>query len=87
MKMRKGLLALSMVALLAACQSSEERAAGHLEQALKLVAAGDLDRATIEFRNVFKLAPQNREARMAYAALLETRGSLAQAYTQYSQVI
>ncbi len=90
MKMRKGFLALSMVAtlgLLAACQSSEERAAEHLQSALQLVKAGDFDRATVEFRNVFKLAPQNRDARMAYAAMIEARGALPQAYAQYAQVI
>lgn len=90
MKMRKGILALSLVAaigMLAGCESSEERAAKHLQSALQLVAAGDFDRATIEFRNVFKLNPQNRDARMAYAAMIEQRGVLPQAYAQYVQVI
>lgn len=90
MRMRTGRLALSVVlaaGLLAGCQSSEERAQGYLKSALDLVAAGDLDRATVEFRNVFKLDPQNRDARMAFARMLETRGAAAQAYGEYAQVI
>lgn len=90
MRMRKGRLALSVVlaaGLLAGCQSSEERAQAHLKSALALIEQGDLDRATVEFRNVFKLDPQNRDARMAFAAMLEKRGAAAQAYGQYAQVI
>jgi tetratricopeptide (TPR) repeat protein len=90
MRMRSGRLALSVVlaaGLLAGCQSSEERAQEHLESALALVAQGDVERATVEFRNVFRLDPQNRDAHMAFAAMLEERGALAQAYGQYAQVI
>lgn len=90
MRMRKARLALSVVlaaGLLAGCQSSEERAQEHLKSAIALVAEGDLDRATVEFRNVFKLDPQNRDARMAFAAMLEGRGALGQAYGQYAQVV
>lgn len=90
MNMRKSVLVLSMVAamgLLAACESSEDRAARHFASAQALVAAGDFDRATIEFRNVFELTPQNRDARMAFAAMLETREALPQAYAQYAQVV
>ena len=90
MTMRKAMLVLSMVAavgLLSGCPSAQERAEAHLKSALELVAAGDVDRATVEFRNVFKLDPANREARMAFADLQEKRDAPAQAYAQYAQVL
>ncbi|CUH21423.1 tetratricopeptide repeat protein [Jannaschia seosinensis] len=78
--------ALSLIVLLAACQSSEERAAEHYRNALALVEAGDGDRAIVEFRNVFRLDGDNREARLDYARLLRERGQNEGAYAQYLRV-
>ena len=72
---------------LAGCESSKEKAARHLQSALELIQEGDPERALVEFRNVFQLDTDNREARMAFAALLQERGNLAEAYAQYQHVI
>ncbi|MGV8988700.1 MAG: tetratricopeptide repeat protein [Cypionkella sp.] len=72
---------------LAGCESSKDRAARHLKSAMELVQSGDFARATVEFRNVFKLDPQNRDARMAFAGVLRERGSLPEAYGQYRIVV
>lgn len=79
--------ALRMLALVAAlglsgCQSSEEKAARHFESAQALLAEGDEDRAIVEFRNVFKYAPNHLEARQAFADLLLARGDLVEGYGQ-----
>ena len=47
-------LALALSAL-AACDNAEERAEAHFQSALELISKGDLDRAYVEFRSVFKL--------------------------------
>jgi tetratricopeptide (TPR) repeat protein len=73
--------------LLGGCESSKDRAARHLKSAMDLVQSGDFARASVEFRNVFQLDPQNHEARMAYAGVLRDRGDLPEAYAQYATVI
>lgn len=72
---------------LAGCESSKDKAARHLASALELIEKGDPERALVEFRNVFTLDPDNRDARMAFGALQQGRGNLADAYVQYQHVI
>jgi tetratricopeptide (TPR) repeat protein len=72
---------------LAACQSSEERAEEHYQSALALLAEGDLERATVEFRNVFQLNGTHVEARRAYAEALRENGMAEQAYGQFLRLV
>jgi tetratricopeptide (TPR) repeat protein len=71
---------------LAACQSSEERAEEHYQNALRLIEEGDFDRASVEFRNVFENDGQHREARIRFAEMLRETGDLRRAYSQYLRV-
>ncbi|MEL6734359.1 MAG: tetratricopeptide repeat protein [Pseudomonadota bacterium] len=80
-------LCFSALLFLAACESSEERAEGHFQSALELIEAGDVERAIVEFRNVFKLDGSHREARKAYAALLRGEGQVQQSYGQYLRLV
>ncbi len=73
--------------MLAACDSAEERAEAYYQSGLALLAAGDEDRAMIEFRNVFNLNGFHKEARAAYAGLLVKRGQITEAYGQYLRLI
>ena len=72
--------------LLAACDSAEERAQGHYESAVELLAAGDVDRAIIELRNVFQLDRLHLPARKLYAATMLERGNLRDALGSYTLV-
>ncbi|MFN7224023.1 MAG: tetratricopeptide repeat protein [Paracoccaceae bacterium] len=88
--MRRIALSLTMaIALgtLAGCQSSEEKAEGHYRSGLELLTAGDTDRALVEFRNVFKLNGQHREARQTYARVQREKGNLREAYGQYLRLV
>lgn len=90
MKLRNGMAALMVsVALfgLSACENSKDKAARHLASALELAEKGDGERAVVEFRNVFKLDPENIEARRAFAGFLEGRGDLAGAYGQFQNLV
>ncbi len=81
-------LAMGMGLLLAGClQSSQERAAEHLENGMALVAEGDLPRALVEFRNTIALDDQNLEAhrQMAQANLELDRYQAA--YTSYLRLV
>ena len=68
---------------LAGCESKEEKAARYYQSALELLKAGDVDRALVQLRNVFKYDGQNTEARATYAGLLLGRGETTEAYSQY----
>lgn len=72
---------------LSACDSAEERAQKHFESGMLLIQAGDIDRALVEFRNVFQLNGSHREARLAYAEAERGRGNLREAYGQYLRLV
>lgn len=80
-------LTLSLVLALAACDSAEERAERHFRSAEALAAAGDIDRALVELRNVFKLDGAHREARRRYAELQLGRGELEDAFGNYLRLV
>jgi tetratricopeptide (TPR) repeat protein len=77
------LLGAALCLALAACQSSEEKAAAFFQSGLELREAGDLDRAIVEFRNVFRYDGAHREARRNLAEVFQERGDVARAYRQY----
>ncbi|MGM0661866.1 MAG: tetratricopeptide repeat protein [Pseudomonadota bacterium] len=85
--MKTTFLALATAGLLSFCDTAEERAEGHYQSGLELLEAGDVDRALVEFRNVFQLDGQHREARRHYAEAVYERGNLREAYGQYRRLV
>ena len=83
----RGAVAICLILGLSACDSSETRAEKHFQAALALIDAGDIDRAIVEFRNVFELNGRHKEARQAYAKLQYNRSNLEEAYGQYLRLI
>ncbi|PWE32986.1 hypothetical protein DDZ14_07810 [Maritimibacter sp. 55A14] len=75
------------VGLLSACESAEERAEKHFQTGMALLEEGDVERALVEFRNVFKLNGQHKEARLAYARVERERGNVQEAYSQYLRLV
>ena len=76
-----------VLSLTAACESSEERAEEHFQEGVDLLEAGDVDRALVEFRNVFRLDSTHREARRLYAQAEIDRGNVQQGYSQYLRLV
>ncbi len=76
-------LLVGAILTLSACDSVEERAERHYQDALSLIAEGDVDRAIVELRNVFSLDSSHREARLTMAELQMQRGNRPAAYRQY----
>jgi len=72
---------------LAACESSEDRAARHLEAAETLVAEGDLDAAVLEFRNALEFAPTNKQALQQLAEVQMRRGEEGAAFGTYQRLV
>jgi cellulose synthase operon protein C len=78
---------LAAALFLAACDTAEERAERFFQSGMSYLQAGDVDRALVEFRNVFKLNGKHREARLAYADAERKRGNLREAYSQYLRLV
>ncbi|PPB79657.1 tetratricopeptide repeat protein [Albidovulum inexpectatum] len=79
--------ALVLTLALTACDTAEERAERHFQAGLEYLQAGDIDRALVELRNVFKLDGSHREARRTYAEAERKRGHLREAYAQYLRLV
>lgn len=79
-------LGLSLL-LTAACESSEERAEEHFQEGVALLEAGDVDRALVEFRNVFRLDGTHKEARRKFAQAEIERGNVRAGYGQYLRLV
>ncbi len=87
---RKGLRILLPAALaaglalpLAACKSSAEKAEEYYQSGLTFLEQGDVDRAIVQFRNVFEIEGTHYEARKTLAEALAGRGDVGGAYSQY----
>lgn len=88
--LRNSLLRLALIlglGLLAACDTAEERAEKHFQTALEHLENGDFERATIEFRNVFKLNGTHKKARLTFARMQRERGAIPEAYGQYLRLV
>jgi tetratricopeptide (TPR) repeat protein len=81
----RSLLLISVLAL-AACDSAEERAEKHFQSAIELMESGDPRRALVEFRNVFSLDNNHKEARLAFARTNRGLGNISAAYSSYLRV-
>ena len=79
--------ALLLAATLAACDSPAEKAKAHYQRGLELAAAGDPDRASVEFRNVLRLARTHAGARLHLAEILRDRGDTGDALAQYQTLV
>jgi tetratricopeptide (TPR) repeat protein len=79
--------AMFLVTLLVACDTAEERAEGHYQNALSLAEDGDIDRAIVELRNVFELDGTHLEARQLIAELLYESGDIPSSYGQYLRLV
>jgi Flp pilus assembly protein TadD len=81
-----GLLLCSTLAL-SGCKTAEEKAEDYYQSGMTLLEAGDVDRALVEFRNVFQLDGRHKNARLTYARLMRERGDLDEAYGQYLRLV
>ena len=84
--LRVCLICLSLFAL-SACKTGEEKAEEFYQSGLSLLAAGDLDRAAIEFLNVFQHNGFHKDARKLLADIRLQQGDIPEAYSQYLRLI
>ena len=79
--------AVSALVFLAACDSAEEKAEAFYQSGLELLAAGDPERAALEFRNVFNYNGEHQDARRQLAEILRANGNVSGAFGQYLRLV
>lgn len=72
---------------LVSCKSDAEKAEDYYQSGMVLLQAGDVDRALVQFRNVFKYDGFHQQARQVYADTQLARGEVDEAYSQYLRLI
>ena len=84
--LRVCLICLSISAL-SACKTNEEKADAFYQSGLALLDAGDLERAAIQFLNVFQHDGFHEDARRKLAEIRLEQGDIGAAYSQYLRLI
>lgn len=74
------------LALLAGCDSNEKQAEIYYNRAMATMAAGDLDKAALDFRNALKLNETYTEAQLGLARLEEQRRNFDVAAGLYTAI-
>ena len=77
---------LAVVLALSGCDTAEERAAEHLENALALIEEGDTVKAVLELRNTLKLNPDSARAHLELGKIREEQNRLGAALGHYRSV-
>ncbi len=81
------MLLLTVSLVLSQCETGEERAERHYQSGIELLEQGDPDRALVEFRNVFQLAPNHEGALETYARVQRERGKLRDSTRFYQKLV
>jgi predicted Zn-dependent protease len=87
MNLLRNLVACLALLVLVACDTAEERADGHYKKGLELAAAGEIDKAILEFRNALKLNEEALEPRIEFAKLLVEKRDFQGAVGNFQRVI
>ncbi|HZF25781.1 MAG TPA: tetratricopeptide repeat protein, partial [Steroidobacteraceae bacterium] len=81
------LVVVFFAATVAACGGADARKARHLERGQSYFAAGNYEKARVEFRNALQIDPQDVEARYLSGQVAEKLGNLRDAIGLYQSVI
>ena len=82
-RLRLAAPALALALMLAGCDAPDEKAQSYYQRGVQSMAAGELDKAALDFRNALKIRDDHAEARLALAELEEKRGNFDDALRLY----
>src|ERR1700730_8724436 len=78
------IVVLGLIAVaLSACGGAQARKARHLEQGHSYLAAGNFDKARVEFQNALQIAPTDAEARFEMGVVNEKLGKVREGASFY----
>jgi tetratricopeptide (TPR) repeat protein len=78
---------LSLTLVLSACGGAQARRAAHMERGQEYFAAGNYEKARVEFRNALQITPDDTEARFMSGRVAEKLGDLRGAAGMYQATI
>jgi tetratricopeptide (TPR) repeat protein len=81
------LVAAVLTVVLSACGGAQARYASHLERGKQYLAAGNLDKAGVEFRNALQIQPKDPDALFFNGRVAEQHGDIRQAAGLYQAAI
>lgn len=76
-----------MVGALAGCGNSHARYQAYIESGRHFLASGNLDKASVEFRNALQIEPRGEEALYLNGKVAEGRGNLREAIGYYQSAL
>jgi tetratricopeptide (TPR) repeat protein len=79
--------AVCLTVVVSGCGGAQSRKAKHLEKGESFLAAGNFEKARIEFRNALQIVPTDSEARYANGVVDEKLGNLREAAQFYQAAI
>jgi tetratricopeptide (TPR) repeat protein len=86
-RLRCAVLVAAWVCAMAGCGSSHSRYQGYIERGRRYLAAGNLDKASVEFRNALQIEPRSDEALYLNGRVAERRGNLREAVQYFQSAI
>jgi tetratricopeptide (TPR) repeat protein len=84
---RCALAALVLLFPLVGCSGSQARFEGYMAQGQRYFAAGNLDKASVEFRNALQIEPQSGDALYLNGRVAERRGNIRDAIDFYQAAL
>ena len=72
---------------MAGCGNSHSRYQGYIERGRRYLVAGNLDKASVEFRNALQIEPRNDEALYLNGRVAERRGNLREAVEYFQSAV
>jgi tetratricopeptide (TPR) repeat protein len=78
---------LALVLALAGCGSSQSRFESHMDRGRQYLAAGNLEKASIEFRNALQIDPRSGAAYYLNGRVAERLGNISEAVDSYAAAI
>src|SRR5579859_3767499 len=78
---------LALVVAIAGCAGSHDRFVSYMAHGEKLLAAGNLEKASIEFRNALQIEPRSVDALYLNGRVAERRGNIREAVEYYQSAL
>jgi tetratricopeptide (TPR) repeat protein len=80
-------IAAAMTVMVSGCGGARARFTSHLQRGQGFLASGNLDKASVEFRNAAQIEPKNAQALYFNGRVAEARGNIREAYGFYQAAL
>jgi tetratricopeptide (TPR) repeat protein len=81
------ILAVGSISMLTGCGNAQSRKSGYIQHGQKYYAAGNYDKARLEFRNALQIDPKDPELRFLLGQVAEKTGDARAAFGEYQAAL